>query len=261
MNVLNEIGNITFQMWEKGWDEYNAGNVSYLLDDEEIKEFNITSTGRYIEFEDIPKNLKNRYVAITASGSHFRVIRDNLKQFTGIIRVVDDLSKVEIVYGFENFNKPTSELYTHLLGHSKRIEVDSNHKIIMHNHATEIVAMTVKHELDEQKFTKTLWKLCTECIILFPEGVGLIPWMVCGNRKIGEKSAEKLLNHKVVIWPQHGIFSVGTSFSDGFGLIETVNKAAKIYLLANGDLNNTLSDNDLLELKKDFNLTIREGII
>ena len=39
MNVLNEIGNITFQMWEKGWDEYNAGNVSYLLDDEEIKEY------------------------------------------------------------------------------------------------------------------------------------------------------------------------------------------------------------------------------
>lgn len=122
MNVLNEIGNITFQMWEKGWDEYNAGNVSYLLDDEEIKEFNITSTGRYIEFEDIPKNLKNRYVAITASGSHFRVIRDNLKQFTGIIRVVDDLSKVEIVYGFENFNKPTSELYTHLLDTRKELK-------------------------------------------------------------------------------------------------------------------------------------------
>lgn len=261
MNILEEIGNITFQMWQKGWDEYNAGNISYLLSDDEVDEFEIIESNRFINFENIPNNLRNKYIAITASGSHFRVIKDHLDDLTGVIKVADTLDCVEIVYGFNNSNYPTSELYTHLLGHSSRLKVDPNHKIIMHNHATEIVAMTIKHELDELKFTKTLWSICTECIILLPEGIGLMPWMVCGNRKIGEESALKLLEHRVVIWPQHGIFSAGTSFSDCFGLIETVNKAAKIYLITNGELNNVLSSENLMEIKKDFNLTIREGII
>ena len=35
--------------------------------------------------------------------------------------------------------------------------------------------MNYVHELDEKKFTHTLWEMCTECIVVFPDGIGVLP--------------------------------------------------------------------------------------
>lgn len=59
-------------------------------------------------------------------------------------------------------------------------------------HPTYTLAMNYVHELDEKKFTHTLWEMCTECIVVFPGGVGVLPWMLCGTNSIGEATAEKM---------------------------------------------------------------------
>ena len=52
--------------------------------------------------------------------------------------------------------------------------------------------MTYVHDLDEVAFTRTLWQMCTECVVVFPDGVNVLPWMLCGTNEIGVATAEKM---------------------------------------------------------------------
>ena len=44
--------------------------------------------------------------------------------------------------------------------------------------------------LDGKVFTRELWESATECPVVFPDGVGVVPWMVPGGREIAVKTAE-----------------------------------------------------------------------
>lgn len=225
--AVNEVADLTYTMWRMGWDEKNGGNISYILSDEEASQIE-ASASRFVELENIPENMIGKYILITASGSNFRFVKEDIIHTLGVIKV--EKAGYSICWGFEEENRPTSEIYMHLLSHSARLKVDSTHRVVVHNHATEISEMTFVHPLTDKAFTRTLWGIITECIIVFPDGIGVLPWMVCGNEEIGQATAEKLADCRIVVWAHHGILATGNSLNDAFGLIETVNKAAKIYM-------------------------------
>lgn len=257
---VNELADITYTMWSLGWDEKNGGNVSYILNDNEIKKIRNLEKESIIPLKNIPQNLVGKHLLITASGSNFRVLKNDLESFTGVIKLVDE--GYIIKWGFENDNKPTSEIYMHLLSHSARLEVDPNHRVVVHNHATDVSKMTFVHDLDEDAFTRSLWGMITECIVVFPDGVSVLPWMVCGNEEIGLATAEKLRNNRIVVWSYHGILATGSDFEDAFGLIETVNKAASIYVDSiQNRINDGISDEGLWALCEHFNVSPKEGIL
>ena len=62
----------------------------------------------------------------------------------------------------------------------------------MHNHATNVLAMTHVGPTDEKEFTLALWRIIPEAIVLFPEGIGLVPFMVCGTQDIADATLEKM---------------------------------------------------------------------
>ena len=85
--------------------------------------------------------------------------------------------------------------------------------------------------------------MCTECIVVFPDGVNVLPWMLCGTNEIGEATAEKMRTARLVVWAQHGIYGAGKDLDETFGLIETAEKAAEIYMkIAHLPLVNTITD-------------------
>lgn len=149
------------------------------------------------------------------------------------------------------------------MSHISRLEVDSENKIVMHCHASHLLAMTYTHSLNEKLFTKKLWKMSTECLVVFPEGIGIIPWIVPGTNKIGQQTAKKMRDYRLVIWPFHGVYGSGKNMDETFGLIETAEKAAMIYTLAmaQGGINQTISDNQLIDLAEAFNVTYKEGYL
>ena len=86
--------------------------------------------------------------------------------------------------------------------------------------------------------------------------------MVCGNNDIGIATAEKMKEFRIVIWAQHGIYAVGKNMDEAFGLIETVEKAAELWLkYSHLPIVNTITDDNLKELVREFNLNCREGIL
>lgn len=114
--------------------------------------------------------------------------------------------------------------------------------------------MTMIHELDEESFTQTLWKMNSECALVFPEGLAVLPWMKCGEGPIGPATAEKMKDKRVVVWPFHGIFSSGNSISDAIGLIEAIDKNAHVYVLVKSNMIHGMTNENVRELKDHFGL-------
>ena len=116
--------------------------------------------------------------------------------------------------------------------------------------------------MDERKVTRTLWKQMTESIVVFPDVIGVLPWMVCGTNDIGIATAEKMKKYRLVIWTLHGIYGAGKDMDETFGLIETVEKAAIQYMLtAHLPKVNTITDDNLRALAKRFNLNYRKDFL
>ena len=112
------------------------------------------------------------------------------------------------------------------------------------------------------QYTRTLWQMCTECIVVFPDGVNVLPWMLCGTNEIGEATAEKMRTARLVVWAQHGIYGAGKDLDETFGLIETAEKAAEIYMkIAQLPLVNTITDDQMHQLEAHFGVKAREGYL
>ena len=60
----------------------------------------------------------------------------------------------------------------------------------------------------------------------------------------------------------HGIYGAGKTLDETFGLIETVEKAAQIYMLTAGfERKNTIKDEDMVKLAEFFNVEYRKDFL
>jgi len=252
---VQEMIKTTSNMYRLGWDERNGGNISYLLKEDELSKYlDDAHVLRKIPLNFDGSELIGRYFITTGSGKYFNNVKDHPEECLGIFRIGASGQELELFWGFENQSVPTSELPSHLMSHISRLKVDSENRIVMHCHATHLLAMTFTHDLKPREFTRTLWQMCTECLVVFPEGIEIIPWLVPGTTEIGQETARKMKQARLVIWPYHGVYGSGRTMDEAFGLIETAEKAAQIYtyVQAQGGMQQTISDNNLMDLAKAF---------
>ena len=249
-------------MYRQGWDERNGGNVSVLLDEEQVKEYlDIDKVLRVIPTGFDAKELVGKYFIVTGTGKYFKNVEGDPETNLGIIRIGADGKSAELLWGYKDGGKFTSELPAHLMTHATRLKIDPNHRVVMHTHPTYTICMSAVVKTDDRVFTEKLWRNNTEAIVVFPDGVGLLPCMVCGKNEIGEATAEKMKKYRLVVWTNHGIYGVGKDIDEAFGLIETVEKTAQLYMLTLGHVVNEIGDDVLQGLVDLWHLTPLDGII
>ena len=260
---IEEMIEMTSNMYRLGWDERNGGNISYMLDEEEVKEYlDIHCVLRRIPIGFYAPTLIGKYFIVTGTGKYFRNVKRDPETNLGLFRIAQDGTTAELLWGYRDGGRFTSELPAHLMSHMARLEVDPENRIVMHTHPTYTLAMNYVHELSDRSFTHSLWEMCTECIVVFPEGVGVLPWMLCGNNTIGEATAEKMKEFRTVIWGMHGIYAAGKTPDEAFGLVETVEKAAQIYMLtAHLPRVNTIKDEEMVILAESFGVNYRKDFL
>ena len=260
---VDEMKKTCSNMYRLGWDERNGGNISYMLDEAEVAEYlDLDSVIGTIPsgFDATP--LIGKIFIVTGTGKYFKNVEDDPENNLGIVRIAKDGTTMELLWGYRDGGKFTSEFPAHLMSHMARLRVDPKNRVVIHSHPTNILAMNFVHELDEKKFTHTLWEMCTECIVIFPEGIGILPWMLCGNNDIGYATAEKMHDFRVVIWGMHGVYGAGKDLDETFGLIETVEKAAQIFMLtAHLPRINTIRDDELRTLAEAFGVNYRKDFL
>lgn len=252
--------------WEQGWHERNGGNLSYRIRPEEVeavkedfepKEWQPIGTS-------VPK-LAKEYFLVTGSGKYFRNVIIKPEDSICIIELDEKGENYRIVWGLVNGGRPTSELPSHLMNHEvKMIATGGKHRVIYHAHTTNIIALTFVLPLEDKVFTRELWEMATECPVVFPEGVGVVPWMVPGGRDIAVATSELMKKYNLAIWAHHGMFASGEDFDLTFGLMHTAEKSAEILvkmLSMQPNKRQTITPDNFRDLAKDFNVTLPEEFL
>ena len=259
---VREMCRTTANMYRLGWDERNGGNISCLLDEKEV--------GEYLDLNEVIRTIPTGFDAapligkifiVTGTGKYFKNVEFDPETNLGIIRIAKDGTTAELLWGYKDGGRFTSELPAHVMSHISRLSVDPQNRVVMHSHPTYTIAMNTVCPVDEKEFTHRLWQSNTEAIVVFPDGVGMLPCMVCGTNEIGEATAEKMKKFRLVVWTNHGIYGAGRDMDEAFGLIETVEKTAQIYMLALGHAVNVIPDETLRGLAKRFDVTPLEGVL
>lgn len=264
-NILNSwfiqgMVKATGDMWLKGWDERNGGNISLRLDAEDVEPYRneLSKTPRCVELSQPAEGLAGGWFLVTGSGKFFRNVQLDPADNLALLQVSDDGLAYRIHWGLINGGLPTSELAAHFQSHAVRKQVSGGKdRVIMHCHATNMIALSYVLPLDNATFTRKLWEGSTECLVVFPDGIGIVPWKVPGTDDIGSATAEQMRSHSLVLWPHHGIFGTGPTLDDAFGLIDTAEKSSEILVkvYSMGGMKQIITRAELVALGERFGVT------
>jgi rhamnulose-1-phosphate aldolase len=253
--------------WQQGWHERNGGNLTYRIRPEEAEQVKeeFSFERPYVNMGVKAQNLAGEYFAVTGSGKFFRNVilapQDNL----AIVEINDEGDSWRIVWGLENGGRPTSEFPSHFMNHSvKKAATDGENRIIYHAHPPAIIALTYVLPLTDRDFSRVLWKSATECPVVFPDGVGVVRWMVPGGIEIAKATSGLMKKYNAAVWAHHGLFCSGPDFDTTFGLMHTIEKAADIYIRAMScgmGIRQTITDDNLRDIARDFKVSLREEFL
>ncbi len=239
-SLINEISSVAGYLWEKGWAEKNAGNISFNLTDKvKIPETKIYSC----KLERSYAGLSRDVILVTASGSRMRDIKDSpLKHiiFVAFDEKGSRFAKFKLNNKFSFFvteDIPSSELPVHLRIHEVLKETGSSSKAVLHTHSTELISFShLKECSGENKLNKNLSAMHNEFSLFIPDGVGLVKEQESGNEKIADETAEQFRKRRIVLWKKHGVIAAAESPANAFDIIDIASKSAKIFLMSKGKM-------------------------
>lgn len=246
----------TSDCWLKGWDERNGGNVSLRLLPKDLAPYRrCANADRLLPVGETIPELAGQFFLVTGSGKYFRNVQLDPAENLGVIEICPDGASARVLWGLSGGGVPTSELSAHLKSHLERQHASGgSSRVIIHCHATNLIALSYVLRLSPEVFTRALWEMSTECLVVFPDGIGVLPWMVPGTVEIGDATARQMRKHRLVLWPFHGIFGAGATLDETFGLIDTAEKAAEVLVkvLSIGGKRQSITTQELRDLATRF---------
>lgn len=221
--------------WRLGWHEYHGGNLSYRIKKEELEPLKEELSDRSAPWKELGQafaGLGGEYFLVTGSGECFRNTAVRPKENFGIAQLNEKGDAFRVLWGLEkNGRKPTSEFLPHLSIHkTKRDVCGEQYRLVYHSHPTNLIVLSAIMEHDSRKITKALWDMEPECPMTFPNGIGVVDWMVPGTAQLAEITGELMKKHDAVLWSQHGVLVAGSDFDTTLGITHTLEKAAEMFL-------------------------------
>ena len=126
-------------LYRLGWDERNGGNLSLLLDEEEISSYLDTSVSvREIAMNFDAPELAGKIFLVTGTGKYFKNVQYDPAANLGIIKINPNGKGATLLWGYTDGGRPTSELPAHLMSHAARMTVDPENRVVIHSHPTTL---------------------------------------------------------------------------------------------------------------------------
>ncbi len=250
-----------------GWHERNGGNLSYRIKPEEVDSIRsrLNDNKEWTPIGAKVPGLAGEFFLVTGSGKYFRNIIIDPEACIAIIEVDALGENYRIRWGLVEGGRPTSELPSHLMNHEvKKRVTGGKHRVIYHAHTTNVIALTFVLPLNDEVFTRELWEMATECPVVFPDGVGVIGWMVPGGREIAVETSKMMEKYDVAIWAHHGMFCSGEDFDLTIGLMHTVEKSAEILvkvLSMRSEKLQTITPQNFRDLAEGFKVSLPERFL
>lgn len=265
--IIEKFVRVCADGWDQGWHERNGGNLTYRMTASEVEECKprFRANDTYIPLGVTAPNLAGEYFIATGSGKYFRNIILCPEENICICQLSDKGDAYRIVWGLVAGGMPTSEFPSHVMNHAvRKAATNDENRVIYHAHPPAIIAMTYILPLTAKDFTRALWQSATECPVVFPQGVGVVPWMVPGGAAIAEASSMLMSEYHAIVWAHHGLFCSGPDFDTTFGLMHTIEKAADIHMriISSGQpVLQTITDDNLRAIAAEFGVSLKEEFL
>ena len=228
--ALADAAGVAGLLWERGWAERNAGNLSC-----DVTELLPPAGGG--EWRSLPQgapDLAGRRLLVTAAGSRMRDVARTPDRWCVVLDIGPEGAAFRVGWPGRDATslQPTSELPAHLAIHAALRRRGAAHRAVVHAHPTELLALSHDRRLlDEARLNALLWSLHPESVVVVPEGVAVVPYALPGTAELGRAAGAAMERHDVALWEKHGAVAVGSDPAGAFDLIDTVNKAARVLLL------------------------------
>jgi rhamnulose-1-phosphate aldolase len=257
--VFSQLGQVGKRLSDIGAAEGAAGNLSVCFRDS----LNIASCFPSMQMIQLPvpaPDLAGATVIVTGSGRRLREISEAPTANLACI-VVEPGGRMGRLFTAPDarFQRVTSEFNSHLAVHHDQMRAKALrlHTVL---HAQPVHLTYLSHLEDyhnEQFLNRRLLRWQPETILNFPEGVGVLPFLLPGSAQLTVETMLAMRAHRIVIWSRHGVMArADDSISHALDLIEYAETAAKYeYLnLATGDLSAGLSPEHLRAITEAWNV-------
>ncbi len=157
------------------------------------------------------------------------------------------------------FKRVTSEFNSHLAVHHDQMRSkDIKFHTVLHAQPPYLTYLShLPAYQDEQYLNRHLLRWQPETILNFPEGMGVLPFLLPGSAELTIETMLALREHRIVIWSRHGVITrADESIFHALDLIEYAETAAHYeYLnLMVGSLSEGLSPEHLRDISKMWNI-------
>jgi len=230
--VVQQVAEVAQYLWDRGWAERNAGNISVNINHlvtekpDDLNQYTVHHLPQQYPL------LANHLFFVTGTGKRMRDLARSPEKNAIFIKISSDGSHYQILKNKTTDFLPTSELPTHLAIHQQIAESGRHEKVIMHAHVLELIALTHFPENTSAKaINKIIWGMHPETKMFLPEGLGFVPFTKPGSVEIAKKTLQEFENHKLVLWEKHGIFASAENVMDAFDNIDIASKSAKIWFM------------------------------
>lgn len=237
---IRSLINIGNMIWQRGWAEANAGNVSFRFPCccGFMTGMNLLSIGQQLTGKpDFDFTLYDWYL-VSATGSRYREIEK--RRFGNFVLVMQLTPTRANGYTFENAplyayppdRKPTSEWRTH---HAVQVWLRKHHRednVVLHAHSTDWITIgnLPEYTANPEQLMIDVRRCLPELDIYFPAGIALAPYAAPGSDELCAVTLDAIEHSNIIIWQKHGVFITAKGFDAAFDYLEIISKAAAVYL-------------------------------
>ncbi len=232
---LLEIGEL---IWQRGWAESNAGNVSLRLSDSVVNRILplcFTSSNETVPHKSMPDPSDFIWLLVSVTGSRYREFKKRgFENFVILAKrkLADNQKLMTDYFTFPSTRKPTSECMTHLAVQQWLQKFRPNDKVVLHAHPTDwiVISSLAEYKSDKLQLNDSITNSLPEIHFYIPNGFTLLPYAEPGSEELAIITETALSDTKIVIWEKHGVLITADSVNRAFDYLEVIAKAAQVYL-------------------------------
>ena len=257
--LLSQLGQAGKRLSDIGAAEGAAGNLSICF----REPLEVTALFPKVQIIELPvpaPDLAGATLIVSGSGRRLRDVLDAPTANLACIIVEAGGRTGRMSTSADcQFKRVTSEFNSHLAVHHDQMRAG---EIELHTvlHGQPVYLTFLSHLADyqdKQYLNRHLLRWQPETILNFPQGMGVLPFILLGSTQLMVETMIALREHQLVVWSQHGVMSRSdNSIFHALDLIEYAETAAhyEFLNLIGGDLGNGLSPEHLRAVSNSWNI-------
>lgn len=257
--LLKQMGEVGKRLSEVGATEGAAGNISMCVRDTlEVREY--FAQMQRIDLPLPAPDLVGATIIATGSGRRLRDIANAPTANLAAI-LIEDGGKTGRMFTSVDcpFTRVTSEFNSHLAVHhdQMRSRPIKSHAVV-HAQPKHLTFLSHISKYQDEKFLNShLLRWQPETILNFPEGIGVLPFLLPGSTHLMLETMICLRDHHMVIWSQHGMMArADDSIFHALDLVEYVEAAAhyEVLNLSTGEVSAGISPENIRAVAESWNV-------